>query len=86
MIYLYFHLFQKTLIVLINLKMLYYFSLYQPSTAFISYAINSYPQKLIFELFEEVKNKNILSMLNEETKDLDSKGRQELKQIIETNN
>ena len=61
----------------------YYFSLYQPSTAFISYAINSYPQKLIFELFEEVKNKNILSMLNEETKDLDSKGRQELKQIIE---
>ena len=37
----------------------YYFSLYQPSTAFISYAINSYPQKLIFELFEEVKNKNV---------------------------
>ena len=61
----------------------YYFSLYQPNIAFISYAINSYPQKLIFELFEEVKNKNILSMLNEETKDLDSKGRQELKQIIE---
>ena len=61
----------------------YYFSLYQPSTVFISYAINSYPQKLIFELFEEIKNKNILSMINEETKDLDSKGRQDLKQLIE---
>ena len=61
----------------------YYFSLFQPSTVFITYAIDTYPQSLIFELFEEIKNKNILSMINEETKELNPNGRQDLKQMIE---
>ena len=61
----------------------YYFSLFQPSTVFITYALSSYPQTLIFELFEEIKKNNILSMLNEETKELDPNGRQNLKQMIE---
>ena len=61
----------------------YYFSLFQPSTVFISYALNSYPQTLIFELFEEIKKSNILTLINEETKELNPNGRQELKQMIE---
>jgi len=61
----------------------YYFSLFQPSTVFITYALDAYPQSLIFELFEEIKNKNILSMINEETKELNPNGRQDLKQMIE---
>ena len=61
----------------------YYFSLFHPSTVFISYALNSYPQTLIFELFEEVKKNNILNMLNEETKELNPNGRTKLKEIIE---
>ena len=61
----------------------YYFSLFQPSTVFISYALNSYPQTLIFELFEEIKKSNILTLINEETKELNPNGRQDLKQMIE---
>jgi len=61
----------------------YYFSLFQPSTVFISYALNSYPQTLIFELFEEIRKSNILTLINEETKELNPNGRQELKQMIE---
>ena len=61
----------------------YYFSLFQPSTVFISYALNSYPQTLIFELFEEIRKSNILTLINEETKELNPNGRQDLKQMIE---
>ena len=61
----------------------YYFSLFQPSTVFISYALDSYPQTLIFELFENIRKNNILSMINEETKELNPNGRQNLKQMIE---
>ena len=61
----------------------YYFSLFQPNTVFISYALNAYPQTLIFELFEEIKKSNILTLINEETKELNPNGRQELKQMIE---
>ena len=61
----------------------YYFSLFQPSIVFITYALDTYPQNLIFELFEEIKKNNILSMINEETKELNPNGRQQLKQMIE---
>ena len=61
----------------------YFFTLFQPSIVFIAYALNTYPQTLIFELFEDIKKNNILSMVNEETKELDPNGRQNLKQMIE---
>ena len=61
----------------------YFFTLFQPSIVFITYALNTYPQTLIFELFEDIKKNNILSMVNEETKELDPYGRQNLKQMIE---
>jgi hypothetical protein len=61
----------------------YFFSLFQPSIVFIAYALNTYPQTLIFELFENLRKNNILSMINEETKELNPNGRQNLKQMIE---
>ena len=61
----------------------YYFSIFQPSISFITYALDSYPQSLIFEMFEDIRRNNILSMINEETKELNPKGRQNLKMIIE---
>ena len=61
----------------------YYFSLFQPNIVFIVYADVSYPEKLIFTMFDEVRNEKILSMVNEETKELNPNGRQSLKQIIE---
>ena len=61
----------------------YYFTLFEPNIVFIVYANASYPEKLIFEMFDEVRNENVLSMINEETKELNPSGRQCLKQIIE---
>ena len=61
----------------------YYFSLFEPNIVFIVYANASYPEKLIFGMFDEVRNENVLSMINEETKELNPSGRQCLKQIIE---
>ena len=61
----------------------YYFSIFQPGISFITYALDSYPQSLIFEMFEDIRRNNILSMINEETKELNPKGRQNLKMIIE---
>ena len=61
----------------------YYFSLFQPNIVFIVYADGAYPEKLIFTMFDEVRNEKILSMVNEETKELNPNGRQSLKQIIE---
>jgi hypothetical protein len=61
----------------------YFFSLFQPSIVFIAYALDTYPQTLIFELFENLRKNNILSMINEETKELNPNGRQNLKQMIE---
>ena len=61
----------------------YFFSLFQPSIVFIAYALDTYPQTLIFELFENLRKNNILSMINEETKELNPNRRQNLKQMIE---
>ena len=61
----------------------YYFSLFQPNIVFIVYADDKYPEKLIFTMFDEVRKEKILSMINEETKELNPNGRQSLKQIIE---
>ena len=60
----------------------YYFSLFQPSIVFIVYADENFPERLIFTMFEEVRKEKILSMINEETKELNPNGRQSLKQII----
>ena len=61
----------------------YYFSLFQPNIVFIVYADDKYPDRLIFTMFEEIRKEKILSMINEETKELNPNGRQSLKQIIE---
>ena len=61
----------------------YYFSLFQPNIVFIVYANGKYPERLIFTMFDEVRKEKVLSMINEETKELNPNGRQCLKQIIE---
>ena len=61
----------------------YFFTLFQPNIVFIVYADGIYPEKLIFTMFDEVRNENVLLMINEETKELNPNGRQSLKQIIE---
>jgi vesicle-associated membrane protein 8 len=61
----------------------YYFSLFQPNIVFIIYADGLYPERLVFAMFDEIRKEKVLSMINEETKELNPNGRQCLKQIIE---
>ena len=44
---------------------------------------SSYPERLVFQIFEEIRTEGILSMINDSTKELNPNGRQKLKDIIE---
>lgn len=61
----------------------YYFILYNPNIIFISYVDDSYPERLVFQMFEEIKAEEILSMINDSTKELNPNGRQKLKEVID---
>ena len=61
----------------------YYFIAYEPRIVYFSYVDETYPDRLVFAMFEEIKNENIISMINESTKELNPNGRQKLKGIIE---
>jgi t-SNARE complex subunit (syntaxin) len=61
----------------------YYFILYNPNIIFISYVDDSYPERLVFQMFEEIKAVEILSMINDSTKELNPNGRQKLKEVID---
>lgn len=60
----------------------YYFIAYRPNLVFIALADESYPERLMFAMFEEIKNDIILPM-NNEIKEFNSENRKKLKQIIE---
>ena len=61
----------------------YYFISYQPNIVFIAFVDGEYQDRLVFQMFEEIKSEDILSMVDDSTKELDSNGRQKLKEIIE---
>jgi vesicle-associated membrane protein 1/vesicle-associated membrane protein 2 len=61
----------------------YYFISYQPNIVFISFVDGTYPERCVFQMFEEIRSEDILSMINDSTKELNPNGRQKLKEIIE---
>ena len=61
----------------------YYFITYQPNLVFIAFADESYPERLVFSMFEEIKNDIISSMSTDEINKFNSENNQKLKQIIE---
>ena len=61
----------------------YYFISYQPNIVFIAFVDSSYPDRLVFQMFDEIRIENVLSNINDSTKELDPNGRQKLKDIIE---
>ena len=61
----------------------YYFISYQPNIVFIAFVDSSYPDRLVFQMFDEIRAENVLSNINDSTKELDPNGRQKLKDIIE---
>ena len=61
----------------------FYFISYSPNILFLSYIDEDYPERFVFQMFDEVKNEGILTMINDSTKELNPNGRQKLKEIIE---
>jgi hypothetical protein len=61
----------------------YYFITYTPNILFLVYVDEEYPERLVFQMLDEVKNEGILSMINDSTRELDPNGRQKLKEVIE---
>ena len=61
----------------------YYFVSYSPNIIFIAFVDGNYPDRIVFQMFEEIRSENVLSMINDSTKELNPNGRQKLKEIIE---
>ena len=62
---------------------IYYFIIEKPNLIFIILVDEDYPEETVFELLEKIQKKQITKMLNEETNELNSEGRLELKNIID---
>lgn len=61
----------------------YYFTFCKPDLIYILLANNQYPERYVFELINKVNEENIPSMVNDETRELNPSGRQQLKGLIE---
>ena len=61
----------------------YYFTLQKPNIVFITYVVATYPERFVFAMIDEIKNENIMTMINESTKELNPLGRKELKNIVD---
>ena len=62
---------------------IYYYIIEKPNLIFIILVDEDYPEEIVFELLEKIQKKQITKMLNEETNELNSEGRLELKNIID---
>ena len=62
----------------------YYFITLKPGIVFLALVSNTYPERLVFELIDKINQEKIPTMINEETKELNAKGRQDLKIIIDS--
>ena len=62
---------------------IYYYIIQKPNLIFIILVDEDYPEETVFELLEKIQKKQITKMLNEETNELNSEGRLELKNIID---
>ena len=62
---------------------IYYFILTQPNLIFLILVEEKYPERLVFQLIDKIKEENIPLMVNEETKELNPQGRQALKVLVD---
>ena len=61
----------------------YYFTFLRPALIYIILSNNKYPERYIFELIHKINDERIPSMVNDETRELNPSGRQQLKQLID---
>ena len=62
---------------------IYYYIIEKPNLIFIILVEEDYSEELVFELIDNIKKEEIIKMINEETQELNPKGRVELKNIID---
>lgn len=62
---------------------IYYFIFTQTNLIFLVLVEESYPERLVFQLIETIKNEKITLMVNDETKELNPQGRQAIKQLVD---
>ena len=62
---------------------IYYFVINQENILSLVLADEKYQERLVFQLIDNIKDDNILLMVNDETKELNPQGRQALKTLIE---
>ena len=62
---------------------IYYYTIEEPNIIFIILVEEEYSEDLVFELIDKIKKEEIVKMINEETQELNPKGRVELKNIID---
>ena len=63
---------------------IYYFTLVKPNYIFIILVDDDYPEEIVFELIDKINEETIVTMVNEETQELNPNGRIELKNIIDS--
>ena len=62
---------------------IFYFILTQTNLIFLVLVEEKYPERLVFQMIENIKEENIPLMVNDETKELNPQGRQAIKQLVE---
>ena len=62
---------------------IYYYTLVKPNFIFIILVEDEYSEELVFELIDKIIEEKIITMINEETQELNPNGRVELKNIID---
>ena len=62
---------------------IYYYIIEEPNLIFIILVDEDYSEDYVFELIEKIQKDEITKMINEETNELNSSGRVELKKIID---
>ena len=62
---------------------IFYFILTQTNLIFLVLVEEKYPERLVFQMIENIKEENIPLMVNDETKELNTQGRQAIKQLVE---
>ena len=63
---------------------IYYFTLVKPNYIFIILVDDDFSEEIVFELIDKINAEKIVTMVNEETQELNPNGRVELKNIIDS--
>ena len=63
---------------------IYYFTLVKPNYIFIILVDDDISEEIVFELIDKINEEKIVTMVNEETQELNPNGRIELKNIIDS--